>query len=482
MNTSANLFVSIDIGTSGFHASAVRTDGTVAFEYYEPLAPLRPAAGLSEYHADKLLQTVKQVLHTVLDKVDAKQVISLAFASQRSTIVLWDKNTGRAVAPVLTWEDGRAKEQVEQADIPQEEVHILTGLYKVPFFSAPKIAWILRHIPLAQAALQRGDLLAAPLASYVIWHLSNEHTFATDYSLAQRTLLFDIRSFTWSTKLCRAFGVPESILPPVQPSVADYGTYTYQDVTIPITVCVGDQQAAAAYFGLLKQDSLINYGTGAFWLYNAGETPVFLPGLLTSVSASQSGQPGTYLLEGPVNSAGSALMWLKAQGIHFDENDLQALCTQAQQPVWFLPALGGLGAPYWDFTVTATTQGLSPQTQKSDWVAGVVRSMAFRLADIAYYLEQNKCPLTGRIQVSGGLSQLAYLTSFQADILQQTVWVTAQAEATLLGASRLASGAHGKPFAGARNHRCITPKMPADKARELYARWQQFVAEVRLKK
>ena len=482
MNNSARYFVSVDMGTSGFHAAAVRVDGTIAFEYDEPFVPVRPAPGLSEYPADKLLQTVQRVLHTVLDQVDAKQVISLAFASQRSTIVLWDKITGEAVGPVLTWEDGRAQAQTQQADISQEKVHLLTGLYKVPFFSAPKIAWTLQHIPAAAAALKRGHLLAAPLASYIIWHLTNHRTFATDHSLAQRTLFFDISTLTWKKELCHAFGVPESILPPIYPSISDYGKYTYKEISIPITVCVGDQQAAVSYFGLSKQDSLINYGTGAFWLYHAGEKPVFLPGLLTSVSATGADQAAAYLLEGPVNSAGSALLWLKAQGISFDENDLQSLCAQAKHPVWFLPALGGLGAPYWDYRVSATTEGLTPQTQKSDWVAGVVRSIAFRLADVANYLEQNKYPLGGSIQVSGGLSQMAYLTSFQADILQHALHVTAQAQATLLGAAWLASCAYGKPFMRENQSPRVTPTLDANSARKLYARWQEFVARARFKK
>ena len=300
--------------------------------------------------------------------------------------------------------------------------------------------------------------------------------------MAQRTLLFDISTLTWNKELCRAFGVPESILPPVYPSVADYGAYTYNGVSIPIRVCVGDQQAAASYFGLSQQDSLINYGTGAFWLYHAGEKPVFLPGLLTSVSATCANQATVYLLEGPVNSAGSALLWLKAQGIAFDENDLPSLCAQAQQPIWFLPALGGLGAPYWDYSVSTKTEGLTSRTKQADWVAGVVRAIAFRLADVGYYLEKNKFPLAWNIQVSGGMSQLSYLTSFQADILQHPIWITAQAQATLLGAAWLSSCACENPFVRENKGPCVAPKLDADSARRLYAQWKEFVSRARSKK
>lgn len=477
--TYQKMIVALDVGTSGCRAAAVRGDGSVAVQQEQPLVPLRGAPGLSEYKAEELLHAARQTLHAVLDAIGPQQVECLAITSQRSTVVLWDKTTGKPVGPVLTWEDGRAQVQAEAADISQEDVHSQTGLYKTPFFSAPKIAWILQHVPQAAPLLAKGNLLAAPVASYIIWHLTNGQVFATDASLAQRTLLFDVKTGAWSQTLCRAFGVPAEILPQICSSVADYGTHIYQGVEIPIRVCVGDQQAAASYFGLAQKDSLINYGTGAFWLYHTGDKAVFLPGMLTSVAATTPAAPRTYLLEGPVNSAGSALLWLRAQGISFKDEELQTLCTQAKRPVWFLPALGGLGAPYWDFKVSAAAQGLSPLTRKEDWVAGVVRAIAFLLTDIAVYLRANGCDASGEIQVSGGLSQLDYLTSFQADILQQDLWVTTQADATLLGAAFLATASSGSPLVFTKNRRRVSPVLSAAPARELYQKWQQFLAQQR---
>lgn len=473
------MIVSLDIGTSGCRAAAVRADGSVAARHECALVPLRSAPGLSEYKAEDLLHAARQTLHTVLDAVGPQQVSALAVASQRSTVVVWDKTTGKPVGPVLTWEDGRAQAQATRAEISQEELHAVTGLYKTPFFSAPKIAWVLQNVPQAAQLVKEGKLLAAPVASYLIWHLTDGKTFAVDESLAQRTLLVDIAGGTWSEKLCRAFGIPPEILPALLPSAADYGVHRYQGIDIPIRVCVGDQQAAAAYFCLDRQDSLINYGTGAFWLYHAGRNPVFLPGMLTSVAATHNAAEKTYFLEGPVNCAGSVLLWLQAQGLSFEEADIQTLCVSAKSPVWFLPALGGLGAPYWDFTVSAAARGLSPLTRKEDWVAGAVRGIAFLLADIAAYLRVNGCATEGKIQVSGGLSKLDYLTAFQADLLQQDLWVTEQADATLLGAASLAAAQQGCPLVFTKTAKQVSPVLSPQAARALYTQWQQFVTAVR---
>ena len=473
--------VSLDMGTSGCRAAAVRADGTIGAQHYFPLVPARPAPGLSEYNAEDLWHAAEQSLRAVLDKIGPQNAAALAVASQRSTVVLWDTKTGESVGPVLTWEDGRAQTQVQDATVSQEEIHLKTGLYKTPFFSAPKITWSLQTVPQAISLLAQGRLAAGPVASYIIWKLTGAQKFSTDYSLAQRTLLLDVHLLSWSETLCKAFNIPQDILPSLQASAADYGAYTYQGVSIPVCACVGDQQAAAVYFKLAKNKSLINYGTGAFWLYNTGDKPVFLPGMLTSLSASTQPHTSDYLLEGPVNSAASALLWLKAQGILFEDGEVDGLCVQANRPVWFLPAFGGLGAPYWDFQTPTAVQGLSPHTRKPDWVAGVLRAVAFLLADIAAYLRANGCEIKGPVQVSGGLSHSNYLTSFQADVLQLPLEVSHQADATLLGAAMLAAEHIGQPVTCAPAYTKVSPTLTAVQAGELYAAWQQFVSNVRKK-
>ncbi len=470
MTQTAQYIVALDIGTSGCRAAAITETGHIAAQHALPFDPIRPAEGLSEYNAEEFLKVQLNTLHTVLDKVGPAQVKGIAVASQRSTVVLWDKKTGQVLAPVLTWEDGRAAAISKQVKLSQATVHQQTGLYNTPYFSAPKIAWCMQNCEAVRTAAKAGALAVGPVASYLIWHLTNGKTFATDPTLAQRMLLMDIHTRTWSKELCAAFGISEKILPAISPSFADYGTYLYHDIQIPLLGCMGDQQAAAGVRPFLEQQSRINYGTGAFWLYCLGKKPAFLPGLLTSVSAD-----GTYFLEGPVNAAASALLWLNAQGIEFAPNETDGWCQKAERPVHFLPALGGLGAPYWNFSVTPVVENLSPLTRKADWIAGTVRAIALLIADIVNYARQNGYASTGTVHVSGGLSRVGYLTQFQADLLQQELQVSEEADATILGAARLAFEKQGVTKWKTETGVLVKPVLPVKEAKTLHEQWQEFV-------
>lgn len=478
------LIVALDIGTSGCRAMAVDAQGNAKAQTEAPLVPVRKGV-FSEYGADDLTACAQRVLTDLLTQIGAENAGALAVSSQRSTVVLWDTGTGCAVAPVLTWEDGRAARETAENTLSQQEVHLVTGLYKTPYFSAPKIAWCLKNCPPVQVALAAGTLAVAPVASYIIWKLTQGKVFATDPTLAQRTLLFDIHTLKWSEKLCASFGVPLSCLPQILPSCADYGTFEFAGVKIPVAVCVGDQQAAAAYVPLTKGKTSLNYGTGAFLLHHVGQEAILLQGMLTSLGASAGADDKNFLLEGPITAAGSAFLWLQSQGFSFDMKDADALCAQAKKPVTLLPALGGLGAPYWDYSVSPAAADLSPFTTTADWVAGMARAVAFLMADIGAYLQQNGLNLSPEITVSGGLCNMAYLMQFEADLLQRRLVMLTETHATLLGAARLAAEylAHGsgdvfRPKQG----RVFAPQMAAAEVRSLYERWQRFVGWCRSKK
>lgn len=463
--------VALDIGTSSCRAAAVSAGGRVHLQKSVLLTPKRPQNGLSYYDGAELLSAAKQVLDELLQELGPGAARRLAVTSQRSTVVLWDGATGEVVAPVLTWEDGRAQQEAAQADLPQETVHAWTGLYKTPYFSAPKIAWCLKNVPAAAAALKKGTLKIAPVASYVIWALTEGRTFATDPTLAQRMLLLDISTQTWSEPLSAAFGVPLACLPEIRPSAADYGTYRYRGLDLPICACVGDQQALAAFEEMAPSQACLNYGTGAFLLYNAGKKAAFLPGLLTSLAAS-----GEYLLEAPVNAAGSVFLWLGAQGFDVPADKLDELCRSSKNPVWLLPALGGLGAPYWDFTLSPVVRGLSPRTNAADWAAGAARGIAFLVADNAAYLRANGYAISSPVKVSGGLSQISYLMQFQADLLQAELCVADTPEGTLVGAAQLADGFAGRLLPRERTVGTVfSPRVTPQEALALHQQWQAFV-------
>ncbi len=480
---SAPYIIALDQGTSSCRALAVDKQGRVVAQEQRVFSPRRAGQAQSEYDGKELLQAQQAVLNTLLDKIGPQHAAALAVCSQRSSVVLWDKHTGKILAPVLTWEDGRAQAQSDAAPLTQPQVHLMTGLFKTPYFSAPKIAWCLQEIEAVKQAALQGSLFIAPIATHLIWHLTKGAVFATDPTLAQRTLLWDINTGEWSEPLCAAFGVPLACLPQVRPSAADYGAYVYKGVTIPICTCVADQQAAAAYHGLSAGKTGINYGTGAFVLHHTGEKLVVLPGMLSSVAATTQPHERAYLLEGPVFSAGSVLEWLKAKGFLPDINELETLCAKSQAPVQFLPALGGLGAPYWDYRVKACAENISAQTTREDWVAGALQGIALRVADIVYYLRANGQTVQSPVQVSGGLLRSNYLLHFQADVLQTTLQVQPEVQSTALGAAKLAARPLGwDPLQGQQTpKRCVSPRLGAAQSQAVYQAWQRFVQSVRNK-
>lgn len=479
-----NVIVALDQGSSGTRVFAVDGSGAVLYKRAETLAPAHPQEGYAQYNAEELLESQIPLLNEMLDKLEEEEVSAIAVSSQRSTVVLWNRRTGKALAPVLSWQDGRAAQEAQGVLTPQQDIHRLTGLYKTPFYSAPKIAWCLKHIPAVRRAAKAGDLAVGPVATYLIWHLTKSAVFAVDPTLAQRTLLYNIHTGDWDDDLLNAFGINRACLPEIRPTAGDYGLYEYRERRIPILVCVGDQQAFMAGMGLHAGSSSINYGTGAFFLHNAGKELKQIPGILTSVSASGTNGKCDFILEGPVNACGVAFDWLKQLGFTFEMDELDDLCAQAQRPVWFLPALGGLGAPYWDFNASAVLAGFSPQTKRADMVAGVLRGVAFLVADIAYYIKNYGVDL-GPITVAGGLANHAALLQFQADILQTDLHKSPETESTVMGAAYLAAQALNidtSAWALFQKGQAVKPAIKPEEAELLNRQWRNFLEWSRTQK
>ena len=475
-----SVIITLDQGSSSSRALAIDSKGRVVAQAARALPTIRPAEGLAEIEAAALLPDQVAVLQEVCAQVSDYKIAALAVASQRSTIVFWDKRTGQPLAPALSWQDGRAASLTAQINLSQETVHQRTGLYKTPFYSAAKITWALQQLPAVAQAAQAGHLCAGPVASYLIWHLTDGKVFACDPTLAQRTLLWNMHTMEWDETLLSAFSVPKICLPQLKKTTDDYGSWTYQNQVVPIRVCVGDQQAALAALHITEGQSCINYGTGAFFMRNTGTQCQLLPGLLTSVAATSSATDMTaceYLLEGPVNACGTLFAWLQQIGFSFSMQEIDDLYAHAKHPIWLLPALGGLGAPYWDFDASVITAGFSAQTTRADVVAGVVHSLAYLLADIIVYADKagvKRAP----IKVSGGLSQSVALLTAQADILQTSLIPCVETEGTALGAAWLAAEDLGWDCAGWQTMQQLPPIMPkidANTAQQRYRHWQAFL-------
>ena len=465
--------ISLDQGSSSSRVLVFDEQGQVVARASRALDTRRPTPNQAEFDAWALWQGQLEALQEMLSQTDTADDVCLAVACQRSSIVFWDKNTGKPLTAALSWQDGRAQLQADAVTLPQETIHHITGLYKTPFYSAAKISWALQNVPeVAQAAAQ-DCLCVGPVASFIIWQLTGGKVFACDPTLAQRTLLFNISSYQWEPQLLQAFGIKEQWLPQIQKTTDDYGVFAYEGRQIPIRVCVGDQQAALQALRVVSGGACINYGTGAFFMRNTGRQCHFLPGLLTSVGAEE----GEYLLEGPVNVCGTIFTWLNEIGISCAADEIDALCEKATHAVQFLPALGGLGAPYWDYAISPVFAGLTPHTKKADIILGAVEGLTCLLADIVFYMERYGIK-SAEIKVSGGLSKSRTLLHSQADILQSRLLPCSETEGTAVGAALLAAKAFGIDTAQWETMRilpAVDPQIDPLIAEEKYVRWHQFL-------
>lgn len=467
-----NIIIALDQGSSSSKAAAVTAGGVILKEAQRPV-PFKAEGNIYEYRAEDLLNTQLEALEAVLSSLRASdKITAIALSCQRSTIVLWDKNTGKPLCPALSWADGRAAQISAQNPLGQEVFHSKTGLYKTPFFSAPKIAWCLQNYASAREALKNGSLLAGPVSSYIIWNMTGGKTFVCDYACAQRTLLFNINTLDWDEDILKSFDIPSSVLPRPAASTGEFGVYK----GIKITASTGDQQAAALACGLDKYaKACINYGTGAFFLLNIGAEPKGIKGMLTSISAALAKEKPQFLLEGQVNAAGSLFTWLKAAGVEFDLSKLDEYAQKAKNPVYLLPALGGLGAPYWDFNAAPVMAGFKVETKREDIIMGALRGLCFLMADIIFYAVKAGFEIK-EIQSGGGLSLNDILPQTQSDILGMPVKQSKRLNTTLIGCAMLAAKREGldvSSWFGA-EYKNFTPALLPEQSKKLYAEWRAF--------
>ncbi|HNW43489.1 MAG TPA: FGGY family carbohydrate kinase [Elusimicrobiales bacterium] len=475
----------LDQGSSSSRALAFDLDGNIRYKAQRRLEAAYPAPGLAEYDAEKLFSTQADSLAEVLAKLPAgSEPAALAIAAQRSTVVLWDRTTGVPLAPALSWQDGRAQELLGKIPLSNTKIHDLTGLYKTPYYSASKISWALESYPEVKAAAAERRLLAAPVASYIIWRLSGGRTFVIDPSQAQRTLLFNLRRLKWEPKLLAAFGLGAGLLPEVRPSVGCMGFVEAAGRRIPVTAMLGDQQAAMLGLGLETPGAgALNYGTGAFLLVNTGSVPVKIRGLLNSIGwqSGPSKKEICYFTESTVNSAGTALEWLKVKfGLFSDIGEVDVMCRASANRVFCLPAIGGIGAPYWDFSAFTAFTGFSPHTDKYDVVRGVTEGIAYMVGD-AFDLVKKKGFRIEELKVSGGLSKIDWLLQFQADITGARIAALEETEATAMGAGLAAARGLGlaPAWRSSVSSRVFTPGIGEEERQNLLRGWRLFVKSTR---
>ena len=443
-----SVVISLDAGTTGIRAFAVDAAGRPAGHRHREFAQHFPRPGWVEHDANDIWHTAGTVLAELVADLDGTPVAALGITNQRETIVAWDRRDGRPLAPAIVWQDRRTAGRCEQlADaglLPL--VRAATGLVLDPYFSATKIEWLLRH-GVGDAG---ADLAFGTVDAWLLWQLTGGRAdagavHATDASNASRTMLYDLRAGGWHPELCDRFGVDPARLPEVRPSAGPFGRVAAGGplpVGTPIAGILGDQQAALLGQACLRPGMAKNtYGTGSFVLANVGpRCPDPVDGLLTTV-AWDLGAGRTYAYEGAVFVTGAAVQWLR-DGLGIIEHaaeigPLAASCTSTDG-LCFVPALTGLGSPWWDPHARGTIVGITHGTTRAHLARATVEAMAFQTRDVVdAMVAAAGTPLT-ELRVDGGASAMDLLLEVQADQLGVPVVRAAVTETTALGAAYVA--------------------------------------------
>ncbi|MCB0705047.1 MAG: glycerol kinase GlpK [Saprospiraceae bacterium] len=440
--------LALDQGTTSSRAILFDRQGTIQAVSQREFPQIFPKPGWVEHDPNQILESQLGVILEVLksNNVSAAEVGAIGITNQRETTVVWDKQTGKAVYNAIVWQDRRTASFCETLKSRGLEPYIRenTGLLVDAYFSGTKVNWILNSVPGAREKAEKGDLLFGTIDSWLIWNLTGGAVHATDYSNASRTLIYNIHTLEWDSKLLQEMEIPSSMLPEVRSSSGDFGSVKadFFGSEIPIRGVAGDQQAALfgqACFtaGMAKN----TYGTGCFMLLHTGNKPVLSKnGLLTTIAWGIEGKV-EYALEGSVFIAGAAIQWLRDGLNIIDEStdsEFIAETVTDTDGVYVVPAFAGLGAPYWDMYARGAIFGLTRGTQKAHIVRGTLESMAYQSLDVLEAMQEDSGIKLQKLRVDGGASANNLLMQFQADMLQTIVERPEILETTALGAAYLA--------------------------------------------
>jgi glycerol kinase len=436
--------LSIDSGTTSCRAIVFDTAGNTVAVGQEEFKQHFPQAGWVEHDAREILDTQVRCIKDAVAKakIDAKEIKAVGITNQRETTVVWNKQTGEPIHKAIVWQCRRTQD-VALALRNKTIFRDRTGLVPDAYFSGPKIAWILDNVKGARALAEKGDLLFGTIDTWLIWNLTGGKTHATEPSNASRTMAFNLQTMSWDDELLKHLNVPRNVLPEVLKSNANFGTTKKELVGFeaPITGVLGDQQAALFGQACFQEGmGKTTYGTGAFLLVNIGSTPNMVPGLLTTAAWALEGKSPTFALEGAIFIAGAAVQWLRdGLGIIDSSEQVEQLATsiESNEGVYFVPALVGLGSPWWDSDVRGAVVGLTRGTSRAHFARAAIESMAYQVADVADAMRRHNIPV-GEQRVDGGATRNNFLMQFQADLLGVPVVRSGQMESTAWGVAALA--------------------------------------------
>ncbi|MFA7943931.1 FGGY family carbohydrate kinase [Pseudomonas brenneri] len=463
----------LDQGTTSTRVLVVSQNGSADIQLSLRHQQHHPHPGWVEHDPLELLNNLQRCLEAT-GRVDA-----IGLANQGESCLAWDAKTGEPLSPVIVWQDNRTSAEIAQLRGDGGEALTLerAGLPLDPYFSASKLAWIIRNLPAAQSALRAGRLRLGTTDAYFLDRLTG--VFATDVTTASRTSLMNLATGQWDSQLCELFGVPMETLPQIRDTVGHFGEIG----ATPITASIVDQQASLYGHGCRNEgDAKITFGTGAFALTLTGEQIIRAPdkGLLATIAWQIDGKP-TYAMDGGVYDASAAVEWAGRLGLFSDFSELAAFDEPPAigRQLAFVPALSGLACPHWDRSAAALWVGMNGSTTRQDMCQAVLEGVALRSVEVITAMDEF-LSVTDHLSIDGGLARSPYFAQFLADALQRCIVTQRFDELTAFGCAALAAKGLGVALKPPRNtSTTFHPKVSAEQAQQWRASFSDAVTRCR---
>ena len=483
--------LALDQGTSSSRAIVFDSKGTPVSVSQKEFTQYFPQPGWVEHNPMEIWSSEAAVIAESISAIDinGKNIAAIGITNQRETTIVWDAETGTPVYNAIVWQDRRTSEYCDslKAQGLTEMIRSKTGLIVDAYFSATKIRWILENVPGARQKAEEGKLRFGTVDTWLVWMLTRGEVHVTDVSNASRTMLLNINTLQWDDELLSLFGIPKSMMPQVRSSSEVYG-HTKTTIfahPVPIAGIAGDQQAALFGQMCTEPGSVKNtYGTGCFLLMNSGTKPIMSSNNLLTTVAWKIGDTVNYALEGSIFVAGSVVQWLRdGLGIIRSSAEVETLATSVPDNagVFFVPALTGMGAPYWDQYAKGTITGLTRGATAAHIARAALEGIAFQTMDIVEAMKKDAGVDLKELKVDGGASRNNFLMQFQSEVLGVEVIRPKVTETTAIGAAYLAGLAVG--FWDSidtvkqqwQQERTFSPEMPQEKVEALKAGWKDAV-------
>ncbi|MDO4216003.1 MAG: glycerol kinase GlpK [Bacteroidales bacterium] len=479
--------LALDQGTTSSRTIIFGHDGEICSVAQKEFTQIFPKPGWVEHNPLEIWSSQASTIAEAVTNIgiNGEQIAAIGITNQRETTIVWDAETGAPVYNAIVWQDRRTAEYCDElvAQGLTDMIRSKTGLILDAYFSGTKVRWILENVPGAREKAEAGKLRFGTVDTWLIWNLTRGQVHVTDVSNASRTLLYNIHTLEWDKEMLELLNIPASMLPEVKSSSEVYGVTSPSLFAheVPISGIAGDQQAALFGQMCTEPGSVKNtYGTGCFLLMNTGDKAILSKNNLLTTIAWKIGETVNYALEGSIFVGGSVIQWLR-DGLQIvkesPETEAMAESVEDNAGVYFVPALTGMGAPYWDPYAKGTITGITRGTTRAHIARAALEGIAFQTMDIVNAMKADAGVDLGDLKVDGGASKNNYLMQFQSDILNTNVVRPTCVETTAKGAAYLAGLAVG--FWGSIDEikaqwaidKTFVPAMSAEKAQQVKDGW-----------